>query len=327
MKLGIVGTGMIVEDLMQIISSIKLEKLALFGRDPEKTLKLAKDNGISDYFWDYDEMLRSDLDTLYIALPNHLHFQFAQKALLANKHVILEKPITSNYMEFKQLRELAKSNGKLLIEAVTVHYLPAYQEIKRQLHRLGQIKIVSLNYSQYSSRYDRFKKGEILPVFDPQKAGGALMDLNVYNLHFAVGLFGKPQSCFYSANIERDIDTSGILLLNYPHFKVVCIGAKDCAAPVMLSIQGDKGNISIAMPANAMNQFTLSYNNDKSEQFQFDMTHRMQYEFQRFVQIIDNQDYDFAEQMLEISGIVCELTEQARKQQGILFAGEMDKYN
>ncbi|OOF57284.1 Gfo/Idh/MocA family protein [Rodentibacter myodis] len=322
MKLGIVGSGMIVKDLLQTISQISLEKLAIYGRNLNTVRQLAADHNISEMFTHYEEMLASDLDTLYIALPNHLHFSFTKQALLAGKNIILEKPITSNYAEFIELCEIARTQNKMLLEAVTVHYLPAYQKIKEKLTALGQIKIVNLNYSQYSSRYDRFKAGEVPPVFDPQKSGGALMDLNVYNLHFAVGLFGAPQHCLYLANIERNIDTSGVVLLDYPQFKVICIGAKDCAAPVTLSIQGDKGNIAVPMPANAMNCFTLTENNGHSETFQFEERHRMFYEFQRFVEIIDSGDHNTAQQMLAISGIVCQLTEQARKQQGILFAGE-----
>lgn len=230
--------------------------------------------------------------------------------------------MTSNMSEFHQLRALARANQLILIEAVTVHYLPAYLAIREKISELGEIKIVSLNYSQYSSRYDRFKAGETLPVFDPQQSGGALMDLNVYNVHFAVGLFGKPQDCTYAANIQRGIDTSGILLLDYPQFKAVCIGAKDCGAPVMLSIQGDKGNITVPMPANAMNCFTFTPNQGPVQHVEFASGHRMLPEFEQFVQIIDGKDFARAERMLTISAHVGEVIEQARKQAGILFAGE-----
>lgn len=322
MKLGIVGTGMIVQDLLQIRAQLNVEKLAIFGRDPQKTQQLAEKYQLDAFFSDYSELLAADLDTIYIALPNHLHFAFAKQALQAGKHVILEKPITSNTGEFKQLRALAQAQNCLLLEAVTVHYLPAYQQLKQKIAELGEIKIISLNYSQYSSRYDRFKAGEVLPAFDPQQSGGALMDLNVYNLHVAVGLFGKPQSCVYRANIECGIDTSGIMLLTYPNFQAVCIGAKDCAAPVQLSIQGDKGCIIVPMPANAMNTFEIRMNNGQTELFQFEAQHRMFYEFQQFAHIVDHLDFAFAEQMLDISEIVCQLTEEGRMQQGIRFAGK-----
>ncbi|SUM35254.1 Uncharacterised protein [Staphylococcus gallinarum] len=60
--------------------------------------------------------------------------------------------------------------------------------------------------------------------------GGALMDINVYNVHLAVGLFGKPKGVAYFANVEKNIDTSGILQLDYDNLKVVCIGAKDSSS-------------------------------------------------------------------------------------------------
>ena len=90
-----------------------------------------------------------------------------------------------------------------------------------------------------SHRYNAFKEEKILPVFDPKKGGGALMDLNLYNIHFIVGLFGVPKSVEYLANIQRDVYTSGILLLDYGDFKVLSIAAKDSGAPVTSTIEGE----------------------------------------------------------------------------------------
>ena len=67
------------------------------------------------------------------------------------------------------------------------------------------------------------------------------MDLNVYNIHAIVGLFGKPWEVKYEANMERGIDTSGVVTLDYGDFKAVAIGAKDCKAPVRCTIQGTNG--------------------------------------------------------------------------------------
>ena len=324
MKLGIAGTGMIVHDLMQTIDKVHTETLSVWGRNQDKSRKLAYEFGISNVFNSYEEMLHSDVDTVYIALPNHLHFDFARQALEADKNVIMEKPITSNVYELQTLRNAANSKGLILIEAVTVHYLPAYIALRAKIKELGEIKIVSLNFSQYSGRYDRFKAGEVPAVFDPQLSGGALMDLNVYNIHFAAGLFGEPQNCTYAANIQRGIDTSGVLLMDYRDFKVVCIGAKDCNAPTQLSIQGDKANITIPMPANAMQSFVLTTNAGDVRSFDFASEHRMLHEFTEFVKIIDSKDTKRAEAMLDISAAVCSIVEKVRKQSGILFAGESE---
>ena len=81
-----------------------------------------------------------------------------------------------------------------LWEAIINQYVPNFYKIKELLPKLGKIKIVECNFSQYSSRYNAFKEGNILPAFDYTKSGGALMDLNIYNIHFVVGLFGKPMN-------------------------------------------------------------------------------------------------------------------------------------
>lgn len=118
---------------------------------------------------DYDSILSNpEIDTVYVALPNHLHYHYAKQALEAGKHVICEKPFTLRERELMSCRQWLKKN-LFLLEAITNQYLPNFQVIKDQLANLGDIKIVSCNYSQYSSRYDTFKRGDILPAFDPQK--------------------------------------------------------------------------------------------------------------------------------------------------------------
>ena len=210
-----------------------------------------------------------------------------------------------------------------MIEAVNIHYLPVFKEIKNKINKIGQPKIMSLNYSQYSSRYDAFKEGNILPVFDYKKCGGALMDLNVYNINFIVGLFGKPQSINYSANVERRIDTSGILTMDYGNFKCVCIGAKDCKAPVVSVLQGDEGSIRIDSPVNSMTGFEFSDNKGNIENFKIEnIEHRLYYEFVEFIKIIDGKEISRSKEMLNISLTVSEIMEQARKQQGVVFENE-----
>ena len=322
MKVGILGTGMIVKDLMKTADLLNFEKMYILGTPATRmeTEELAKQYHIDQCFYDYEEMLQTDIDTVYIALPNHLHYIFAKKALKHNKHVIIEKPITSNLKELKDLIAIAKKNKLIMLEAMNIHYLPSYLSVKKNLSQIGRIKIVSLNYSQYSSRYNAFKNGQILPAFDYHKSGGALMDINVYNIHFVLGLFGKPHSFTYKANIENNIDTSGMLLLDYKDFKVICIGAKDCKAPIMSSIQGDEGSIIIHKPVNSFTEFELDHNNLPTEQIDLkEEHHRLYYEFCEFIQIIDQKNYKKAEEMLNISFLACELMEGARKQQNIVF--------
>jgi predicted dehydrogenase len=316
MKLAILGTGMIVQELLPVLWEEKIGVFCILGteRSRERTEKLAEKFGIERTFYDYDELLKSEADTIYIALPNNLHYEFGKKALLAGKNVIIEKPITTNIEELRELHSLSKKCGKILLEAMTIHYLPAFLQMKEDLCKIGKIRIVNLNFSQYSSRYDAFRDGKIAPAFDPQQGGGALMDLNVYNIHFMAGLFGAPKKVNYCANIQRDVDTSGILTLDYGDMTAVLIGAKDCQGANLSSIQGEDGRIDFSMPTNRVNSYSLNIRGGETIERSFDTdSHRMIYEFREFEKIIDSGDNERAEKMIAISEISTDVLTQARE--------------
>ena len=176
---GVVLNSRYILDICLLYTSIEnIELVAILGREKsrEKIEKIVNQHHIKKAYYDYNELLNdSQIDTIYIALPNHLHYEYTKKALLHNKHVICEKPFTSNVIELDELIKIAKQQNCLLFEAITNQYLPTYQDIKNKLDEIGKIGIISSNYSQYSSRYDAFKRGEILPVFDVNQSGGALM--------------------------------------------------------------------------------------------------------------------------------------------------------
>lgn len=328
MKLAIIGSGMIAKEFLTISHNINgLELESIYGRasSKEKLQDLKNKYEIRHIFYDYDELLKSDIDTVYIALPNNLHFNFAKKALEANKNVIVEKPITTNYKEAVILSEIARERKLFIFEAITTQYLPNYKKIKELIDTLGDIKIVQCNFSQYSSRYNNFKGGIIAPAFDPKCAGGALMDLNIYNIHYVVGLFGKPKNVEYYPNIERGIDTSGILILEYDTFKCVCVGAKDCKSPIANNIQGNNGCIYQDTPTNSCMGFEVIMNDGTNTIInENNYDHRMINEFVEFVRMINNNDLEACYKMLDHSLIVSEVQTIARKKAGIIF--ETDNY-
>ncbi len=322
MKLGILGAGSIVEDVLPFFKKLPLEKVVILGTTAhrEKAEGLAVKYGLAGCCFDYDELLDSDIDTVYVALPNHLHYPFAKKALEKGKNVIVEKPAAANEAELSGLLSLSEERGVLFFEAMNIPYLPAFQEVREGIRRIGKIRIVSMNFCQYSRRYDDFKAGRILPAFDPAKAGGALMDINVYNLSFVMGLFGKPESVDYLANVERGIDTSGIVTLRYPGFAASCIAAKDCKAPACSMIAGDEGCIVIDHSVNKLRSFALMDNDGNETRYEdAGFTHRMYPEFVAFLRAIGEKDYEFARQAAERSLAVCRVMEECRHKAGIVF--------
>ncbi|BFQ96595.1 Gfo/Idh/MocA family oxidoreductase [Enterococcus cecorum] len=315
MKLAVLGTGKIVQEflpMIQQVTDVELVALLSTPRSLDKAKEMQAQYQVQEVYTDYETLLgNATIDTVYVALPNHLHYQYTKAALLQGKNVICEKPFTLNAQQLQELIQIATEKRVILLEAITNQYLNNFLQIKKDLAQLGKIKIVECNYSQYSSRYDAFKEGKILPAFDPQKGGGALMDINIYNIHFVVGLFGKPEKVQYLANIERDIDTSGILVLDYGAFKAVCIGAKDSTAQIRSVIQGTDGSIEVLGATNEMPRYerrskteieAVNANLDK---------HRMYQEFEKFTEVIDQKDLAFALEQLNHSLTVMQVVDQA----------------
>ena len=315
MKLGIIGSGMIVKDFLSFaheLPEIKLEAIA--ARNIENLQELQFKYNIKNIYTDIDLCLENkEVDTIYVAVPNNLHYSVAKKALEAGKNVICEKPFTLKYDEAVELFEISEARGLILIEAITNQYQKNYLDIKDNIDNIGEIRLVECNFSQLSSRYEAFKNGVIAPVFDKSKGGGVLGDLNIYNIHFVVGLFGKPSNVHYAPNIVNDVDTSGILLLEYDSFKVVCIAAKDTFNNSYVNIQGDQGIIKVIGPTNEVPNYSIQTKDNFINESKNIHSHRMFAEFKKFVEVINNKDFKFMNNQKEHTLNVMYIYEEAKK--------------
>ena len=326
MKLGVIGTGMIAtEFLPYLVNMPELEVQAVLStpRSLEKAKKLCREYHIPCATDRFEKLCDAGVDTVYIAVPNLLHRDYCVRAIEAGLNVIVEKPLASRIEEVRELKALAKDRRRFLFEAITTLYLPAYQKIAEWLPRIGEVKLVQSQFCQFSSRYRAFQRGEIAPVFDPKQAGGAMMDLNLYNLHYVMGLFGVPESADYRPELERGIDTSGVTLLCYPGFSALCTSAKSCGGAGWGLIQGTDGCIRSLGTPNHVGDIVLELYDGTREVFSgTSLEERALPEMRAFARAIQEEDYAFCWQQLERSAAVSEVQTAARRSAGILFPGE-----
>lgn len=329
MKLGIVGSGGIVKDVLialKPINTIEIQAIWVRPHSESKGQALAQKNNISQVYTDYEAFLKqADIDTAYIALVNSAHYEYAKKALLAGHNVIVEKPFGSNLREVQELVQLAKEKNLFLWEAVSLLHMPNFRKLQELLPKLGPIRMVQANYSQYSSRYDKYLEGTVLPAFDPQLSGGALYDINIYNLNLIIGLFGAPNSLVYQAHKGfNGIDTSGVVLMSYPEFQALAIGAKDSASPSTCLIQGEKGWLKVETAPNQLEKITCQIRReDNIQEYALNQyPHRLSHEFAAFAAMLANKDFAGRDLYLNISLQVAEAAEKARKQAGINFPAD-----
>ena len=324
-RLGTVGSGVIVRSVLDDVKRTEgIELEAVYSRSREKGERLAGAYGCSKVYTDMDAFLADEtVDLVYIATPNLLHYEQAKKALLAGKHVLLEKPFTTRYAHARELAEIAREKKLFLLEAAPTGFLPNFAILKEELGKIGKIKLVMSNFSQYSSRYDAVLRGEKPAIFDPEYAGGCLMDINFYNVLLNILLFGKPKNAVYHANRYPGLsDTSGVLVMEYDGFVSTNAGAKDTWGINFFQIEGEQGYIYVDGSAGALRSVrTVTKTGDNTYNAQPD-TDRWFYEIREVTRILLEEDRGSADYRLDRTLETVWVMESARRAAGILFPGD-----
>lgn len=327
MKLGVMGHGPIVDRFLDAVGkACGAEAIAIYNRPSSETEghTLAQRHHIKKIYNNFDAFLdEPEIDTVYVALPNSLHYPYALKILLAGKNAIVEKPFTSTVKEAEHLIATAKKNNRFLFEAISTYHAPNIKVIKDYLPLIGDLSLVQTNYSQYSSRYDNLMNGEVTNIFNPEFSGGSLMDINVYNIHFILTLFGVPSSVtYYPRKAENGIDTSGIAILPYPGFVCSAIGAKDSKSDSFAFIQGRNGTIKVEGSVAIARELIISIGDHTQTINLQTKDNHLIYEVEAFAKVMSDSDYSSCYQWLEHTSNVVSALEQARKSAGIIFPAD-----
>ncbi|WML55756.1 Gfo/Idh/MocA family oxidoreductase [Neobacillus sp. PS3-12] len=326
MNLGTVGTGWITSSFIEAAQLSKEFKLVgVYSRTVEKAEILADTYNASEVFSDLEEMAKSEkIDVVYIASPNSVHFEQALLFLKNKKHVICEKPIFSNTGELEEAFKTAEANGVYLFEAIRNIHTPNFKTLKEKLPMAGEIRSAILPYIKYSSRYDLFLQGEEPNIFSSTYSGGALVDLGVYPLYLAVGLFGAPKKSTYIPVILRSgVDGSGTLVLEYEEFVCTILCSKLSHSTILCEIHGEEGTFVLedAAPISQI-EFYDSHSKD-SKTLSVPLEEKnMVYECKNIAGIINTNNQKEYQELKRLSEIVLKITEASRKQNNIIFDSE-----
>lgn len=208
-RLGIISTARINErSIIQVIQHIEnVELLAVASRSKTVARDYCRWNNIPKSYGTYEEMLsNSELDAVYISVPNALHGKWIIKALMQGKHVLCEKPLSSNPSEVIKIKELAKKQNLYVAEAMHYRYHPSIQELvaKIQAGIIGDITNINISFV-----WDLKNQNDIR--LDLTLDGGALMDVGCYCLDFIHWLTGNDKPVFLDVSAEyakSGVDTS-----------------------------------------------------------------------------------------------------------------------
>lgn len=325
LKIGVIGSNFVSDWLCQAVQETgEFTLAAMYSRKQETGEAFAAKYNIPLVYTDMEAFLSSDLDAVYIATPNFCHAPQAIDALKHGKHVLCEKPIATSMAQWQEMEKAALENDRVLLEAMRPAFDPAIQAVKDNLPKLGTIRRAVFEFCQYSSRYDKFKAGEILNAFNPALGNAAIMDIGVYAVHVCAMLFGRPVSVnSQSVMLYNGMEGMGTIFMPYAGetagegFQAQVIYAKIIDSVNPSVITGENGSICIDKLSQP-GLVTLKLRGQESQVlFTKETDNNMIYQVRAFAELIRNHDIDHAYK--KISTIEMEILDAVRAQNGIVF--------
>lgn len=321
-KLGIIGTNFISDSLCEAAKQTGLPVTAVFSRKRDTGEVFAKRHQIENVFCNFDDFCESTcIDAAYIASPNFCHFEQSRALLMKNKHVLCEKPAATAQDEFRNVRELANEKNLIYIEAMRPVYDPALDIIRSLLPKCGTLRYAHLEYSQYSSRYDRFKNGIMTNAFEPSYSNAAVMDIGVYPIHICTALFGKPKSVISrSLKLSNGFEGQGSAVLGYEGMTVEIAYSKitEAASGVSSFIRGENGEISFGHALSKINEIYFAKRGENAVKQDFSPApNNMIYELCAFCDFVNRKkkcDY-----FLNCTDAALSVIDEIRRQNDIIF--------
>jgi len=198
MKWGIVGTGKISRSVVADLGSVRADVVLVHSRVMKNAERFAEEFGVGRFTDSYEEVLASKVDIIYIATPFATHYELTRQAILAGKHVLVEKPMATCAEEVEELFRLAEMHNVFLMEGMWMKFNPAFRLLLREVvaGRIGEPRSLRSSFCmpmpEEGSRWNL------------HGSPGALLDQGIYPVTLAHCLFGAPNSVYAVGRLRGD---------------------------------------------------------------------------------------------------------------------------
>jgi dihydrodiol dehydrogenase / D-xylose 1-dehydrogenase (NADP) len=282
---GILGPGRIAHTFAQGCQATMGSKIyAVASRDAARAESFAAWYQIPKVYTDYQDMLDDpQVDMVYVATPHRFHHEQVLLCLQAGKSVLCEKPLTVNALQAEELIKTAKERNAFLMEALWTRFLPIYGVIHKWLNGgiIGKIWLMRSTFGYQAS------KDPAERWFNPELAGGSLLDLGVYNINISQWVMGKAPDSFqvYGQLAESGVDEMIAAMLWYKDGTVSQFSCNFVTNDINdFTIYGEYGNIRIHPGFHAASTATLVTENEeltiknpiKASGFEYEIEEAMQ---------------------------------------------------
>lgn len=322
MKLGIIGPGAIADIVVSALVEVKcIERYAVASRSLEKAEGFARKFGFQKAFGSYEAMLSDpEVELVYVATPHSHHYEHMMLCLEHGKHVICEKAFTMNAEQAEKIRAFAAERKLYVAEAIWTRYMPSRDMIQKTIDSgiIGTPNTLTANLSYAITHKKR--------ILDPALAGGALLDIGIYGLNFAVMHFGKDIQRIESSVQMTDTGVDGMesITIFYNDGRMAVLTHSVYARSDRKGIiHGDKGYIVVE---NINNPTSISVydSNDALVSCQQvpPQINGYEYEFMEAVERIECGETESASMPMEETVYMMEMMDSLRSQWGMVYPQE-----
>jgi len=187
MKIGVLGTGWIVNVITTTLKGmVGMECYAIASRTKERAEQAAAEFGYEKAYGTYEALVADpEVELVYIATPHSRHFEDMKLCIKAGKPVLCEKAFTLNAAQAAEIKMLAEKHKVYVAEAIWTRYQPSRNLINDMIASgiIGNVTTLTANLSYAMHQKER--------IYNPELAGGALLDIGVYGINFAMMHFGE----------------------------------------------------------------------------------------------------------------------------------------
>lgn len=241
---GILATGGIAETFTRDLQTAGLNVVAVGSRTQEKADAFAGQFAIPRAYGSYQELVQDpEVDIIYIATPHPQHIDTALLALKAGKHVLVEKPFTLNADESRTLVRYAHEHNLVILEAMWTRFLPHIRRIHEIINSgaLGTLQSVTAEHRQSLPTDPKHRLNSL------ELGGGALLDLGIYPISFAVDILGAPTSIEAIARFkDTGVDAETATIMHHENGAIsTTVSALDCTGVNQAVINGSEARIVI----------------------------------------------------------------------------------
>ena len=237
-----IGTGALAKQVAdELKKSGRHEIVSCYTRNYEKCKAFAREYSSKAYESAEEAILAEGVDAVYVVTPHNAHYRYTKLALELGKPVLCEKAFTITAQETDELISLAREKELYLCEAMWTWFSQGAVAAKKWIDE-GKIGAVS------SALFTFHMKASDLGsrLYDPRRAGGALLDITIYPITYAYRLWGKPLTIESTATIEGGVDTADEIIMHFANGVKAEISAsiKDYMGFERMTIKGERGIIT-----------------------------------------------------------------------------------